>query len=51
MIWRKSPMPSLKWVFDALRALMAPPMKPKRKIGFDLKEKQSRYGRKIHLGK
>jgi len=35
-----------KIVFDALRALMAPPMKPKRKIGFDLKEKQVRYGRK-----
>jgi hypothetical protein len=27
-------------------ALMAPPIKPKRKIGFDLKEKQARYGRK-----
>jgi ORF6N domain. len=33
-----------KIVFDALRALMAPPMTPKRKIGFDLKEKQTRYG-------
>jgi phage regulator Rha-like protein len=32
-----------KVVFDALRALMAPPIKPKRKIGFDLKEKQARY--------
>lgn len=35
-----------KIVFDALRALMAPPMKPKRKIGFHFKEKQARYGRK-----
>ena len=35
-----------KFVFDALRALMAPPMKPKRKIGFDFKEKQARYGKK-----
>ena len=35
-----------KIVFDALRSLMAPPMKPERKIGFDLKEKQARYGRK-----
>jgi hypothetical protein len=35
-----------KIVFEAIRALMAPPMKPKRKIGFDLKEKQARYGRK-----
>ncbi len=32
-----------KVVFDALRALMAPPVKPKRKIGFDLKEKRARY--------
>jgi len=35
-----------KVVFDALRALMAPPTKPKRKIGFALKEKQARYGPK-----
>ncbi|MGA3083769.1 MAG: ORF6N domain-containing protein [Thermodesulfobacteriota bacterium] len=32
-----------KVVFDALRALMTPPVKPKRKIGFNLKEKQARY--------
>jgi phage regulator Rha-like protein len=36
-----------KIVFDALRSLMASPIKPKRKIGFDLKEKQARYGRKM----
>ena len=35
-----------KVVFEAIRRLMAPPVKPKRKIGFDLKEKQARYGRK-----
>ncbi len=35
-----------KVVFDALRALMAPPVKTKRKIGFDLKEKQARYSLK-----
>ncbi len=35
-----------KVVFEAIRQLMAPPIKPKRKIGFDLKEKQARYGRK-----
>jgi hypothetical protein len=40
-----------KIVFDALRALMAPTMKPKRKIGFDLKEKQARYSKKGRLGK
>ena len=35
-----------KIVFEAIRQLVAPPLKPKRKIGFDLKEKQARYGRK-----
>jgi hypothetical protein len=35
-----------KVVFEAIRALMAPPAKTKRKIGFDLKEKQARYGKK-----
>jgi len=30
-------------VFEAIRQLMTPPSKPKRKIGFDLKEKQARY--------
>jgi len=40
-----------KVVFDALRALMAPPVKPKRKIGFNLREKQARYGKKKHSGK
>jgi hypothetical protein len=34
-------------VFEAIRQLMAPPSKLKRKIGFDLKEKQARYGRKM----
>jgi phage regulator Rha-like protein len=38
-----------KVVFEAIRQLMAPPTKPKRKIGFDLKEKQARYGRKKKL--
>jgi phage regulator Rha-like protein len=32
-------------VFEAIRQLMTPPVKPKRNIGFDLKEKQARYGR------
>jgi hypothetical protein len=38
-----------KMVFEAIRELMRPPKLPttsKRKIGFDLKEKQARYGRK-----
>jgi hypothetical protein len=33
-------------IFKAIKQLMTPLMKPKRKIGFDLKEKQARYGRK-----
>ena len=37
-------------VFEAIRQLMAPPVKQKRKIGFDLKEKRVRYGRKVMEG-
>lgn len=33
-------------VFEAIRQLMTPPATPKRKIGFHLKEKPARYGRK-----
>jgi len=35
-----------KIVFEAIRQLMIPPTTPKRKIGFDLKEKQAGYGKK-----
>jgi hypothetical protein len=35
-----------KVVFEAIRQLMIPPDKTKRKIGFRLKEKQAPYGRK-----
>ncbi len=35
-----------KIVFEAIRQLMTPPVTPKRKIGFALKEKQARYGKK-----
>jgi phage regulator Rha-like protein len=35
-----------KVVFEAIRQLIAPPVKIKRKIGFDLKEKQAWYGKK-----
>ena len=35
-----------KVVFDAIRALMEPPEKPKKKIGFEVKEKKSAYGKK-----
>jgi predicted GNAT superfamily acetyltransferase len=36
-------------VFEAIRQLMTPPETKKRKIGFDLKEKQARYGKKEGL--
>ncbi|MCG2725569.1 MAG: ORF6N domain-containing protein, partial [Elusimicrobia bacterium] len=32
-----------KIVFDAIRELMAPPAKPKKRIGFTAKEKRSKY--------
>ncbi len=35
-----------KMVFEAIRQLMIPPKTPKRKIGFDLKEEQARYGKR-----
>ena len=35
-----------KVVFDAIRALMDPPEKPRKKIGFEVKEPKSRYGKK-----
>jgi len=37
---------NFKVVFEAIRALMTPPPeKPKKKIGFGLKEKQTGYGK------
>ncbi|RZB34474.1 MAG: hypothetical protein SRB1_00242 [Desulfobacteraceae bacterium Eth-SRB1] len=35
-----------KIVFEAIRQLMAPPAKPRKKIGFVVKEKQSAYGKR-----
>lgn len=35
-----------KVVFEAIREMMTPPETKKRKIGFHLKERQARYGRK-----
>ncbi len=37
---------SIRELYEKIRPLLIPTMKPKRKIGFDLKEKQARYGRK-----
>ena len=37
---------NFKVVFEAIRALMTPAEKSKKKIGFDLKEKQAGYRKK-----
>ena len=37
---------NFKVVFEAIRALMIPPEKPKKKNGFGLREKQTGYGKK-----
>jgi len=36
----------VKIVFEAIRQLMAPPETKKKKIGFTVKEKLSKYGKK-----
>lgn len=35
-------------IIDAIRQLMAPPKKPKREIGFHVRETSPRYGRRAH---
>ncbi len=35
-----------KVVFDAIRALMVPPEKPRKKIGFEVKERRAVYGKR-----
>ena len=40
-----------KVVFDAIRQLMTPPEKPRRKIGFHVKERKSRYRTGTRKGK
>ena len=40
-----------KIVFDAIRQLMIPPAKPRKKIGFEVKEKKTAYGKKVGKGK
>ena len=36
----------LKVVFDAIRRLMAPALEPRKKIGFQLRERRAAYGKK-----
>jgi len=33
-------------IFDAIRRLMTPPNRSRRKIGFEVKERQATYGKK-----
>ncbi len=40
-----------KVVFDAIRQLMTPPAKPRRKIGFHVKERKSGYTARVRKGK
>ena len=40
-----------KIVFEAIRALMAPPETKKKKIGFEVKERKATYGRKKKMNK
>jgi len=37
-----------KIVFDAIRQLMAPPEKPRKKIGFEVKEPRAGYGKNVN---
>ncbi len=37
-----------KIVFEAIRQLMTPPAKPRKKIGFVVKEKKAAYGKKTN---
>ena len=36
----------IQTIFEAIRQLMTPPEKPKRKIGFEIKEPKAKYGKK-----
>jgi len=40
-----------KIVFEAIQQLMAPPVKPRKKIGFMVKEKRAVYGKRGNKGK
>ena len=36
---------SIETIFEAIRQLMTPPEKPRKKIGFDIKERRATYGK------
>ena len=37
---------SIEAIFEAIRQLMTPPEKPRKKIGFDIKERRAAYGKR-----
>ena len=37
---------SIQTIFEAIRQLMIPPEKPRKKIGFDIKERRATYGKR-----
>ncbi len=37
----------LKVVFDTIRAMMASPEKPRKRIGFEVKEGRAKYGKRV----
>jgi hypothetical protein len=45
-LWRKKYDAQFKVVFDAIRQLMEPSEKGRKKIGFQLREKRASYGRR-----
>jgi len=42
---------SIEAIFEAIRQLMTPPQEPRRKIGFEVKEKRAGYGKKAKIKK
>jgi len=42
---------NIETIFEAIRQLMTPPEKPRRKIGFDIKEPQANYGKRVNRKK
>lgn len=36
---------SIQTIFEAIRQLMTPPEQPRKKIGFDIKERRPAYGK------
>ena len=41
---------SIQTIFEAIRQLMAPPEKPRKRIGFDIKERRAAYGKRAKKG-